>query len=83
MDHPDSAKRAGELAAYFTHCAILPTHMALSLRSAMTLCFKIKNFGVALTFARRLLETNPPAQIAQQVRLQYPLSLYSNSVILS
>jgi coatomer protein complex subunit alpha (xenin) len=48
--------RATELAAYFTHCNVLPAHLLLALRSAMGTAFKHKNFIVAAGFARRLLE---------------------------
>lgn len=65
---PDAAKRSLELAAYFTHCQLQPAHLQLSLRSAMTLAYKMKNFATASVFARRLLEQNPAPQVAQQVR---------------
>jgi coatomer protein complex subunit alpha (xenin) len=61
------AKRIVELAAYFTHSGLKPEHLILSLRSAMALSYKIKNFGSASLFARRLLEMNPAPQVAQQV----------------
>lgn len=60
-------KRALELAAYFTHCALQPAHLQLALRSAFAASFKAKNFATTLIFIRRLLELAPPAQIAQQV----------------
>ena len=34
-------------------------HLALSLRSAMSIFFKLKNFGTCATFCRRLLELQP------------------------
>ena len=48
--------RSTELSAYFTHCDLQPVHMLLALRSAMGTAFKHKNFIVAASFARRLLE---------------------------
>jgi coatomer protein complex subunit alpha (xenin) len=48
--------RATELSAYFTHCNLQPVHLLLALRSAMGTAFKHKNFIVAASFARRLLE---------------------------
>lgn len=45
--------RNAELAAYFTHCRLQAVHTALSLRSAMTIFFKIKNFATCATFCRR------------------------------
>lgn len=65
---PDTnLKRVLEMSAYFTHCALRPEHLLLSLRSAMALSYKAKNFGSASLFARRLLELNPAEQVAQQV----------------
>jgi coatomer subunit alpha len=48
--------RATELSAYFTHCNLQPAHALLALRAAMGTAFKHKNFIVAASFARRLLE---------------------------
>ena len=48
--------RGTELAAYFTHCNLQPVHLLLALRSAMGTAFKHKNYIVAASFARRLLE---------------------------
>jgi len=48
--------RSTELSAYFTHCNLQPVHLLLALRSAMGTSFKHKNFIVAASFARRLLE---------------------------
>eukprot|EP00538_Stauroneis_constricta_P012498 CAMPEP_0119547178 /NCGR_PEP_ID=MMETSP1352-20130426/1369_1 /TAXON_ID=265584 /ORGANISM="Stauroneis constricta, Strain CCMP1120" /LENGTH=1280 /DNA_ID=CAMNT_0007592035 /DNA_START=107 /DNA_END=3949 /DNA_ORIENTATION=- len=48
--------RATELSAYFTHCDLQPVHLLLALRSAMGTAFKHKNYIVAASFARRLLE---------------------------
>jgi coatomer protein complex subunit alpha (xenin) len=64
----DDLLRQAELAAYFTHCNLQPTHLKLSLQSAMSICFKAKNYGTAATFARRLLELNLPPQVATKAR---------------
>jgi coatomer protein complex subunit alpha (xenin) len=48
--------RSLELAAYFTHCNLQPSHLMLALKSAMASAFKAKNFVNAAAFARRLLE---------------------------
>lgn len=64
----DDPVRQAELAAYFTHCNLQPIHLSLSLRSAMSIFFKLKNFDTAATFCRRLLELNPPPKVAQQAR---------------
>lgn len=65
---PDQQKRIVEMAAYFTHCNLQPIHLILTLRTALNLCFKIKNFKTASSFARRLLELGPKPEIAQQTR---------------
>merc|ERR1712183_1168559 len=48
--------RTTELSAYFTHCNLQPVHLLLALRSAMGTAFKHKNYILAASFARRLLE---------------------------
>merc|ERR1712078_438736 len=48
--------RATELSAYFTHCELIPAHLVLALRSAMGTAFKHKNYILAASFARRLIE---------------------------
>ncbi|KAJ1426745.1 vesicle coat complex COPI, alpha subunit [Ochromonadaceae sp. CCMP2298] len=48
--------RGLELAAYFTHCNLQPSHLMLALKTAMASAFKNKNFINAASFARRLLE---------------------------
>ncbi|KAJ7296704.1 hypothetical protein O6H91_Y105600 [Diphasiastrum complanatum] len=64
----DDAVRQAELAAYFTHCNLQPTHLRLSLQSAMAIAFKFSNFNSAAHFSRRLLELNPPSQVATKAR---------------
>ncbi len=59
----DAPVRAAELAAYFTHCKLQPVHLALSLRSAMSIFFKLKNYATCATFCRRLLELNPGEKV--------------------
>lgn len=59
----DDMARAAELAAYFTHCNLQPVHLALSLRSAMTIFFKLKNLATCAHFCRRLLELNPGQKV--------------------
>lgn len=49
----DDASHAMELAAFFTHCNLQPVHLALSLRSAMTIFFKHNNKATCMTFCRR------------------------------
>lgn len=53
---PDDAKRGCELAAYFTHTKLHPTHLVLVLRSAMNASFKLKCYATSATFCRRMLE---------------------------
>lgn len=64
----DQPLRAAELAAYFTHCNLQRVHLALSLRSAMTTFFKLKNYNTCATFCRRLLELQPDEKMATQAR---------------
>jgi hypothetical protein len=56
-----------QMAAYFTHCNLQPIHMILTLRTALNLFFKLKNFKTAASFARRLLELGPKPDVATQV----------------
>uniref|UniRef100_A0A7S1YZQ8 Coatomer subunit alpha n=2 Tax=Bacillariophyta TaxID=2836 RepID=A0A7S1YZQ8_TRICV len=55
-ENATNPSRSTELCAYFTHCNLQPTHLLLALRSAMGTAFKHKNYIVAASFARRLLE---------------------------
>ncbi|XP_076455879.1 coatomer subunit alpha-like [Babylonia areolata] len=64
----DEMKRQCEMAAYFTHCNLQPVHLILTLRTALNLFFKLKNFKTAASFARRLLELGPKPDVAQQTR---------------
>lgn len=64
----EQQKRVCEMAAYFTHCNLQPVHLILTLRTALNLFFKLKNYKTAASFARRLLELGPNAQVAQQTR---------------
>ncbi|CAI9116850.1 OLC1v1018116C1 [Oldenlandia corymbosa var. corymbosa] len=67
----DDPVRQQELAAYFTHCNLQAPHARLALMNAMSVSYRAKNMITAATFARRLLETNPPnedqAKKARQV----------------
>lgn len=64
----DEQKRISEMAAYFTHCNLQPVHLILTLRTALNLFFKLKNYKTAASFARRLLELGPRPEVAQQTR---------------
>lgn len=57
-----------QMAAYFTHCNLQPIHMILTLRTALNLFFKLKNYKTAASFARRLLELGPKPDVATQVQ---------------
>ena len=61
-------KKSCEMAAYFTHCRLQPQHQILTLRTALNLSFKLKNYKTAASFARRLLELGPRADVATQTR---------------
>ena len=56
-ENKGDANRNCELAAYFTHCDLQPQHLLLTLKSAMTTSYKLKNLKDAGSFARRLLDT--------------------------
>jgi len=58
--------RKVELAAYLTHCKLLPAHQMLVLNLAMALSYKAKNFIHAVGFARRLLERPEAAAAAYE-----------------
>ena len=64
----EDQKRSCEMAAYFTHSELQPIHQILTLRTALNLSFKLKNFRTAASFARRLLELGPNPEVAQQTR---------------
>ncbi|XP_053672678.1 coatomer subunit alpha [Anopheles nili] len=64
----EEQKRICELAAYFTHVNLQPVHQILTLRTALNLFFKLKNYKTAASFARRLLELGPRPEVAQQAR---------------
>jgi len=67
-ENPGDAKRNVELAAYFTHFKLQPMHQILTLNSAMTQAFKIKNMKTAGIMARRLLDLDPPSDKADKAR---------------
>ncbi|XP_050443859.1 coatomer subunit alpha-like [Adelges cooleyi] len=71
-EHPkvtlDDQKRVAEMAAYFTHCDLQMTHKVLTLRTAINIFYKIGNLNMASSFAKRLLELGPRADVAQQAR---------------
>ncbi|WFD41655.1 hypothetical protein MPSI1_000287 [Malassezia psittaci] len=62
---PENVARNVELAALFTHVQMQPQHQMLALRIAMMESRRVGNLAMAGNFARRLLELNPPAKIAQ------------------
>lgn len=64
----EQQKRTCEMAAYFTHSKLEPVHQILTLRTAVNLFFKLKNYKTAAMFARRLLELGPRPEVSQQTR---------------
>jgi coatomer protein complex subunit alpha (xenin) len=56
-----------ELAVYFTHCQMQPSHLQIALRSAIGVLAKANNNGTAGKLARKLLELNPDQKIVAQV----------------
>lgn len=67
-EEPDNVQRNLELAAYFTHCQLQPSHMQIALRSAIGVFAKANNHSSSARFARRLLELNPDPRIVQLAR---------------
>lgn len=67
-NNPEDQKRQCEMAAYFTHCNLQPIHQILTLRTALNMFFKLKNYKTAASFAKRLLELGPRQEVAQQAR---------------
>lgn len=55
----ENHKRHLELAAYFTHCKLMPQHAVLALRRGIQAASKAKNYATAARFARRLVDLNP------------------------
>lgn len=64
----EEQQRSLELAAYFTHCELQPGHQILTLRTAVNLAFKMKNYKMAMSFGRRLLNLGPRPEVAQNIR---------------
>jgi len=67
-DVPNRSRRNCEMAAYFTHCNLQPIHSILTLRAAMNLFFKQNYFQNAKSFASRLLELGPKADVVELAR---------------
>ncbi|KDO30127.1 hypothetical protein SPRG_19862 [Saprolegnia parasitica CBS 223.65] len=61
-------KRNIELSAYWTHCRLQPSHMMLTLKSAMTNAYKCNNYITAASFCRRLLEI-PEVNTEKNIKL--------------
>lgn len=64
----EEQRRQCELAAYFTHSKLQPVHQILTLRTALNMFFKLKNYKTAGSFAKRLLDLGPRPEVAQQAR---------------
>lgn len=59
-----------ELAAYFTHCQLQQKHVSLTLKKAMTIAFKEKNYALVLEFGTRLSKiVNLPDKIQKMMAL--------------
>ncbi|KAH9808223.1 COPI alpha subunit C-terminus-domain-containing protein [Melampsora americana] len=52
----------------FTHCRLQSVHLVLALQLAMTTFSEAKSYATASTFAKRLLELNPAANVATQAK---------------
>ncbi|VDP10190.1 unnamed protein product [Soboliphyme baturini] len=64
----DDLVRSAEMAAYFTHCDLQPVHKILTLRTAINLLFKMKNYKTCASMCYRVLELGPKPEIAHHVR---------------
>lgn len=60
--------RIAELAAYFSHCELQPGHQQLTIRSAMTIFYKLKNFMGAYNFAKKLLSLAPKQDVVVKTK---------------
>lgn len=69
QEEPTNVQRGLELAAYFTHCDLLPPHKILALRNGIQVANKAKNTATAARFGRRLLELKPEAAVVNAVSL--------------
>ncbi|KIO31399.1 hypothetical protein M407DRAFT_14100 [Tulasnella calospora MUT 4182] len=67
-EDPTNVRRSLELAAYFAHCKLQPTHETLALRNAISVFTKARNPVAAGKFAKRLIELGPDAKVAASVR---------------
>lgn len=81
-EHPketfEQQKRVCEMAAYFTHCNLQTVHQILTLRTALNLFFRLKNYKTSASFARRLLELGPRPEVAQQAKKILQVKFESN-----
>lgn len=66
---PSNVKRQLELAAYFTHCRLQPSHTVLTLRQAMAHFSKAKNYSTAATFAKRVSDLSQDEKVLASVGL--------------
>nr|CDS32611.1 E3 ubiquitin protein ligase CBL [Hymenolepis microstoma] len=67
-DTDEEKVRNVELACYFTHMNLQLPHLVLTLRTAVNLLFKLKNFRTAALMARRLLDLAAEPAVAEQTR---------------
>ncbi|KRY66160.1 Coatomer subunit alpha, partial [Trichinella pseudospiralis] len=58
---------SAEMASYFTRCKLQPAHQMLTLRTAVNLLFKLKNYKTCSAMCRRLLECGPKEDVRQQM----------------
>jgi len=57
-----------ELAAYFTHCSLDPSHIRLTLQSAMRIAVKANHYPLSSDFAQRLIEMVPAPKVVQAAK---------------
>ena len=67
QDTPENIKRNLELAAYFTQAKLEGPHRTIALLAGMKAAYTKKNYLLASHFATRLLNSNNPGKMADQV----------------
>ncbi|OHS95387.1 Coatomer subunit alpha-2 [Tritrichomonas foetus] len=80
MSSENDKQRHLELAAYFTHCQLQQKHVSLTLKKAMTIAFKEKNYQLVLEFGGRLSKIiKLPDKVQKMMAVSQTLSAKQNS----
>ena len=76
---PTNVGRSLELAAYLTHCKLQPTHLLITLRSAIGTFAKANNHATSAKLARKQLDLKFDPKITYQVRKNCGQSAHRNN----